>query len=621
MITNIGEDWVSNSDAKISMTDQAMKAEELLRNGISQGNATEFIQGYLEYEKAILYFEGVGKIKESRKLLTRLEKILGVVIERGDPEAPYYSKLGPFFILYSRHFQARILEMLNIDLTGATASRVAALDFAIGVEWIEQVLNIMVDLLIEGYVDHCLRYLKFTKDRKEELIEEISLQIEETQSSEDRKWLKRKQEPEKAANMIYESFLRLLGLMVDRYNKGTSFLTDGLEVLRRLKSAVESDFEYLDLRLIALEANIRAGQGDDVNESLVSHVKSRILPYTIMTDSGLDQLTELLKEFVSKRKLELNVAVGEIPILGANPAGSPHLSVIGQTGVGKTTLTKQIIRENIRVQNAAVVVFDHHFEYADIADHIIQVGGEKTPEATRYYPVEEIGDTFKQAQQFIQDQQKTFSAAGAKAEDLVSKIQEYEERTRPTITRFVVDTVESLLLKEEENVVPIKPGEIVVFWIIMDDAWVTTTCVSTVIKYVLQMAIHDKLPGKTIMVTEEAQRLSGDQWVRNVTSEGRKFGLNLISISQVPEFDPWVVANSELALFRIRRIEADSPVASLFNDGARQMVPHLETGEYLNYHRDTRSWYLSFNPESLSPIHAKETINKKLDQLKELIRS
>lgn len=619
MIKKIGDIFMSRSDGKSSMTDQAMKAEELLRNGISQGNATEFIQGYLEYEKAILFFEGVGKVKESRKLLTRLEKILSVVIDRGDPEAPYYSKLGPFFILYSRHFSARVLEMLNIDLTSATASRVAALDFAIGVEWIEQVLNIMVDLLIEGYVDHCLRYLKFTKDRRDELIEEISIQIEEVQESEARKWWGKKQDPEKTAVMIYESFLRLLGLMVDRYNKGNSFLTDGLEVLRRLKSAVESDFEYLDVRLIALESNIRASQGDEVNESLVSHVKSRILPYTIMTDSGLDELTELLKEFVKQKKLELNVAVGEIPILGANPAGSPHLSVIGQTGVGKTTLTKQILKENIRVQNAAVVVFDHHFEYADIADHIVQIGGERAPEATRYYPVEEIGDTFKQAQQFISDQQKTFSAEGAKAEDLVAKIQEYEERTRPTITRFVVDTVEALLLKEEENVVPINPGEIVVFWIIMEDAWVTTTCVSTVIKYVLQMAINDKLPGKTIMVTEEAQRLSGDQWVRNVTSEGRKFGLNLISISQVPEFDPWVVANSELALFRLRRIDPDSPVTSLFTEGARLMVAQLETGEYLNYHRDTREWYLSYNPESLSPIHAKETISNKLEQLKGLV--
>ena len=51
----------------------------------------------------------------------------------------------------------------------------------------------MVDLLIEGYVDHCLRYLKFTKDRREELIEEVAIQIEEAQESEARKWFTKKQ--------------------------------------------------------------------------------------------------------------------------------------------------------------------------------------------------------------------------------------------------------------------------------------------------------------------------------------------------------------------------------------------------------------------------------------------
>ncbi|MHA2091152.1 MAG: hypothetical protein ACW98K_09860, partial [Candidatus Kariarchaeaceae archaeon] len=88
---------MSVETSRFSMTDRALEAEEKLRNGISQGNATDFISGFIEYERAILYYEGVGKVKESRKLLSRLEKILGVVIDRGDPEAPYYSKLGPFF--------------------------------------------------------------------------------------------------------------------------------------------------------------------------------------------------------------------------------------------------------------------------------------------------------------------------------------------------------------------------------------------------------------------------------------------------------------------------------------------------------------------------------------------
>lgn len=600
-----------------TMTELAIKAEEKLRQGISQGSASDFIQGYYDYEKVILYYEGAGKQKESRKLLARLEKILSIVVERGDPDAPYYSKLGPFFILYARHYQARILERLNIDLTAATASRVAALDFALGVEWIEQVLNIMVNLLIEGYTEHCLRYLKFTKDKDKELIEEITLQIEETQS--ETNWFRRRGDPEKNAQTIYNSFLHLLGLMVDRYNKGTSFMQDGLAVLRNLKKATETNLDYLDLRIMALEANIRATSQDQIDSAQVSHVKSKIIPYTIMDDDNFGRLEGLLNKFVRTKNIDIDVAVGEIPILGANPAGTPHLSVIGQTGVGKTTLTKHILKENLRVQNAAIVVFDHHFEYADIGDHIIQIGGERREEATHYFGVDEIGDTFREAQQFIQDQQKVFSASGARPEDLAAKIREYEEQTRPTVSRFVVDTVEGVLTREEESVLPITSGEVVVFWIVMDDAWVTTTIVSTVIKYILQMAINERLPPKTIMVTEEAQRLSGDQWVRNVSSEGRKFGLYLISISQVPEFDSWVVSNSELAVFRLRRIDSDSPIYELFSPEAKNLVSQLETGEYLNYNREKRNWVLSYNPESLSPVHAKETLQNKVSQLEELI--
>lgn len=605
-----------SSDA-ISYTDMAIDAEESMKNGISIGDPVKFIEGYYAYEKVILYYEGVGKAKESKKLLARLEKILSIVIEKGNPDEHYYAKLGPFFILYARHFNARILEMLNLDLRAAVASRVGALDFALGVEWIEQVLNIMVDLLIEGLVDHCLRYLKFTQEKNVDLISEMATQIDET--AEIRKFWQKKEDSEGQAKKIYESFLRLLGLMIERYNKGQSFLTDGLNVLRTIKHAAKADLDYLDLRFMALEANIFATSREEVNEATISHVKSRIIPYTIMDDPNLEELKELLAKFVLSRGIKMDVSIGEIPILGANPSGTPHLSIIGQTGVGKTTLTKQILKENIRAQDCAVVVFDHHFEYSDLAHHIIQIGGERQPEATVYFGVEEIGDTFRQAQAFIQDQQKVFAAEGSNPEELAAKIKKYEDETRPTVNRFVVDTVEGIISKEEKTVIPIKPGEIIAYWVVMDDAETSTVIVSTLIKYILQMAIHDRLPGKTIMVTEEAQRLADDQWVRNVTSEGRKFGLFLISISQAAEFNPWVTANSELTLFRLRQVSENGPVAELFSDEAKSLLPKLETGEYLNYHRDKRSWVLSYNPEALSPIHAKRTIEQKIAQLKKII--
>lgn len=607
------------SSEVVSYEEKAVDAEEMLKEAIANGNPANFIKGYQNYEEVILYFEGVGKEKDAKRLLGRLEKILQVVIDKGDPEAPYFSKLGPFFILYSYHFKAKILESLNLDLGEAVKSRVGALDYAIGVEWIEQVLNIMVDLLIEGYVDFCLRYLKFTKNKKDELIEEIVEQIIEYAEGDKFHKKKKKFDARQVGVDIYESFLHLLGLMVERYNEGTQFLNDGLGVMRNLRRYADVDFEYLDRRLMALEAHIRGFSQDVVDTSDQSHVKSRIIPHTIMDSPDLGDLEDLMKKYVKKSNLDIPVSIGEIPILGANPAGSPHLAVIGQTGVGKTTLTKQVLKENKRVQGATVFVFDHHLEYGDIADQIIQIGGEQQPESTAYFSVEEIDAIYMQAQEFIRNQQVVFSQEGTSPEDLAEKMRTIEEDTRPGVIKFVIDTIESLLDKEEKTLLPVDSGDTIVFWIFSEEPYISTTVVSTMLKHILHMAIQNKIKEKAIIVTEEAQRLAHDEWIKNLTSEGRKFGLFLVAISQVPEFNPWVVANSELAMFKLKRkFDPDSDLEHLFPEKIKSFIPTLETGEYLSYHRDLRSWVFSFNPESLSPVHAEKTLKNKINQLKSI---
>ncbi len=602
--------------------DYAKDAEETLKQAISSGSTTDYLSGYREYEKAILYFEGVGKKKESHLLLSRLEKILQVVIERGNLEAPYFDKLGPFFILYAYHFKAKILETLNEDLSDAVKSRVGALEMAQGIDWIEQIINIIVDLLLEGLDDYCLRYLKYAKDKKEELIEELIEQIQKFQSESSGFFFKRKGNPEDIALQIYNAFLKLLGLMVERYNSETSFLTEGLELLRVLKKYAHEDFEYLDSRLMALEALIRGFSNENVDSYTISHVKSKIIPHTLIESPYLDRLEDLLTKYVNKMKLNIPVAVGEVPILGANPAGSPHLSIVGQTGVGKTTLVKQIIKENKRVQDTTVFIFDHHLEYADIADQIIQIGGEQKPEVTSYYPVYEIGDTFTTAQEHIRTQQTVFSQEGASPDDLAQKLQAIEEQTRPTISRFVVDTIESLLDKEEDVILPTSSAETIVFWPTYDEPWIVTTIVSTILKRILNMAIQEKISDRILIVAEEAQNLANDKWIRNLASEGRKFGLFLMAISQAPEFDPWVVSNSEILVFRLRKsFTTNSDLDTLFTDQIKKFIPNLDIGEYLSYHRELRSWVFSYNPESLSPIHAEKTVEMKILQLQQLLSS
>jgi len=600
--------------------ERAYESEEVLKKAIADGDVSNFLDGYDAYERVILHFEGVGKKKEARVLLERLQKIFDVVIQKGDPEGEYYTKLGPWFILFAYHFKAKILEALNIDLLNAVKSRVGALDYALGVEWIEQVLNIMIDLLIEGYLDVSLRYLKFTKNKKEDLINEIVEQIIDYDESGKFHRKKKKSDIRKIGENIYNSFLHLLGLMIERNNEGSAFLDDGLRVLSDLKKYADVSFDYLEARLMALEAHIRGYQLDTIDTSEQSHVQSRIIPHTILDSPDVKTLEKLMNAYVKRNDLDIPVSLETVPILGANPAGSPHLSVVGQTGVGKTTLTKQILKENKRVHGATIFIFDHHLEYADMADQIIQIGGEEKEEASLFFGVEEIDAIYSQSQEFIRSQQVTFSKDDFSADDLANKMKLVEEETRPGVIKFVEDTIESLLDSEEETILPVNSGETIVYWIVSEEPYISTKIISTIIKRVLQMAIQNKIKDKTILVTEEAQRLKGDQWIRNLTSEGRKFGLFLISISQVPEFDPWVVSNSEVILFKLRRrFSNNSDLDHLFNDKLRTIIPNLDVGEYLSYHRDLRTWVFSFNPESLSPIHAKNTLTAKIEQLRKLV--
>ena len=598
----------------------AYEAEEILKLSISEGDPVQFLKGYRNYEKVILYLESLGKAKEVRLLLNRLTTILQVVVDNGKPDGAYMSKLGPYFILYAHHFKAKIFEVLNVNLLEAVTARVGALDFAQGMDWVEQILNIVINLLIEGQDDASIKYLKFIQSKKEELTEEILVQLNEISTKRKFGIIKTNHKLKHGVE-IYDVFLKLLGLMIKCNNEGKSILTEGTPLLSKLKRLGNAELNYVEQRLLALEAQIRGYKQDFVDEKEKSHVMSQIIPHTIMGTTEFHKLAELMKKYISNlHGLDIPVSVGSIPILGANPAGSPHLSIVGQTGVGKTTLTKQIIKENIRVQETSVIVFDYHLEYGDIADTIIQFGGKERKGVNYYFPVDEISSVYKQAQDFIRNQQITLAQTGFTSEDLAQKMKTLESDTRPGVTKFVEDVIESLLDQFSGRILELIPGDITVVWIFSEEPYLIAKVISTIIKRILRNSIQNKSEHKTIIVTEEAQNLKEDQWLRNLTSEGRKFGLFLISISQHPEFDSWVVSNSDTILFKLKRNPSEnSEIGYLTNAKVRNFLPNLDIGEYLSYHKLHRSWVYSFNPESLSPIHAKETLKNKIKQLQQLI--
>ena len=186
------------------------------------------------------------------------------------------------------------------------------------------------------------------------------------------------------------------------------------------------------------------------------------------------------------------------------------------------------------------------------------------------------------------------------------------------ICSFTEDVVDKIVQTDKNNIMPIKKGEILVYQINMDNDKINQRIIAFFMKKILDLAKHKALPNKTIIVPEEAQKISNTAF-EDIASEGRKFGLYLTSVTQSFEFNKSVLNNSELIIFKSHKIDKDSQVYDLFTDNAKILLSELEVGEYLSYNRDKKRWVLSYNPESLTALHAKTTIKNKIKRLEKLI--
>lgn len=598
-----------------SMLELSISADENLRSSIESANFANFIKSYDSYEEVIHYFEGIGKHTESREFLSRLLTILNQLVESKDEDAKKYDKFGNEFVVFAHHFKAKILETLDLDLDIALSERKNAFEKTTGIYKLEQLSYFMINLIITDNFILLASMLSHLEKSKEDYLDSLYDEICDFQDYSD--WLDKKLDPEKIAEQIYDNFAVLLASLADLSNEIKSISKKARKSISNLENFSSIDYSYLKSRINSVEAKIISETVDDVNEINDSHVKSKVIPYTTLIDTNINEVENLLEKFVKKKKLNFEVSVSSVPIVGANPANSPHLAIIGQTGSGKTTLTKQIIKENIRVHDASIIVFDHHHEYSDIADKIIQIGGSKKDDAFKYYELNDIKLALQNTRKFMDDQNESHFINNDN-QDMSSKDYYSPELAIERICSFTEDVVDKIVQTDKNNIMPIKKGEILVYQINMDNDKINQRIIAFFMKKILDLAKHKALPNKTIIVPEEAQKISNTSF-EDIASEGRKFGLYLTSVTQSFEFNKSVLNNSELIIFKSHKIDKDSQVYDLFTDNAKILLSELEVGEYLSYNRDKKRWVLSYNPESLTALHAKTTIKNKIKRLEKLI--
>jgi len=316
---------------------------------------------------------------------------------------------------------------------------------------------------------------------------------------------------------------------------------------------------------------------------------------------------------------------------------SPHLSIIGMTGAGKTTLVKILVEDAIK-RGLNVVIFDVHGEYGDLAQ---KLGGYAGPPIL---PLCELTDQellaitgllrvqspirmmrylrfFVKAFCAMADKNdiKDVQAALQKAAEAMmmldtinpnvktldgrdSLLAEFANSLKETAGGVVYNALKEIVRKDEERVaaammyllwaasasrVALRGGDLPPLYVVnlfeSKELFMTSDVTIGLMSYMIRYLVERRQ--KAVVVVEEAAKLMADETMSRVIylalAQTRKFGLILLLVSQKPgEY----VANTRIVAGRVRNSSWARELASIApqmpTDVAR-LLPQLRRGEFI----------------------------------------
>jgi Cdc6-like AAA superfamily ATPase len=316
---------------------------------------------------------------------------------------------------------------------------------------------------------------------------------------------------------------------------------------------------------------------------------------------------------------------------------SPHLSIIGMTGAGKTTLVKILVEDAIK-RGLNVVIFDVHGEYGDLAQ---KLGGYAGPPIL---PLCELTDQELLAitgllrvqspirmMRYLRFFVKAFCAMADKIDlkDVQAALQkaaeammmldtinpnvktldgrdsllaEFANSLKETAGGVVYNALKEIVRKDEERVaaammyllwaasasrVALRGGDLPPLYVVnlfeSKELFMTSDVTIGLMSYMIRYLVERRQ--KAVVVVEEAAKLMADETMSRVIylalAQTRKFGLILLLVSQKPgEY----VANTRIVAGRVRNSSWARELASIApqmpTDVAR-LLPQLRRGEFI----------------------------------------
>jgi Cdc6-like AAA superfamily ATPase len=326
---------------------------------------------------------------------------------------------------------------------------------------------------------------------------------------------------------------------------------------------------------------------------------------------------------------------GEVDLLQYSV--SPHLSVIGMTGAGKTTLVKMLIEDAVK-RGINVVVFDVHGEYGDLAQRLggyagppilplCELSDQELLAVTGLLRVQSPIRMMRYLRFFVRafcnmadkiDVQDIYFALQKAAEAMMmldsinpnvktldgrdSLMAEFANSLKETAGGVVYNALKEIVRKDEERIAAavmylmwaasasrtaLRGGDLPPLYVVnlfeSKELFMTSDVTVGLMSYIIRYLVERRQ--KAVVVVEEAAKLMADEAMSRVIylalAQTRKFGVRMVLVSQKPgEY----VANTRIIAGRVRNSAWARELASIApqmpTDAAR-LLPQLRRGEFI----------------------------------------
>jgi len=323
---------------------------------------------------------------------------------------------------------------------------------------------------------------------------------------------------------------------------------------------------------------------------------------------------------------------GKLVRVDMSSESNKHIVVVGMSGTGKSSLAKKVIKQIHR--GAAVIVIDPHGEYVSLTKELS--GRVITPLEAPVNPLDTLGKPKNVRAEEVSDMvRRVFKLGNIQKYALYNVILDTYIRVGDAVPTFndvyatLINYVERDIGSREgyyskdvlKSLIPyvdilrgpylstssIKPSELfegftVIDLSVVDSEFVRGVYVETVMSII--ETYMRSLSKPALLIVDEAHRFMGGRAapiLSRLTMEGRKFGLNLMVITQQPlDVDPAIMANAAYIIsFAVQEVNNLNYISRVLSGGyghsynsIRAVLPHLKKFEAIVREREGNDVYI-----------------------------